>query len=294
LKLAKKGHSQSVTKVDGTRRLYEKGFLSASEREMDEYLLQSDQLKVTTAEIALDLFLKYEFLKSSEEFLGKYVEAVNELGRARKAAVSKLAQAEAKAKAAQGRFNLETRQREEILDLIEKCTIRAKKPGLVVYGGSGSRNYYYNSEQIREGALVREQQPIITIPDLTRMAVKVKIHETYVKIIHKGQKVRITADAFPDKTLEGQVSKVGVLPDSQNRWMDPDNKVYLTTITIDNVTDWLKPGMSAKTEILVKKLPAVVYVPIQAVTPINGKPISFRRTGDRPAEARGRDRRIQR
>ena len=275
LQLAKKGYAQTITKVEGTRRLQAKGFLSKSELDSDEYLLDSDRLRVTTAETALALFLKYEFLKSAEEFLGKYVEAVNELGRARKGAVSKLAQAEAKMKAAEGRYNLEIRQREEAIDLIAKCTIRAKKPGLVVYGGSGSRMFYYGNEQIREGAMVREQQPIITIPDLTRMIVKVKIHETYVKKIQKGQRVRITADAFPDKTLDGEVTKVGVLPDSQNRWVDPDNKVYLTTITINNVTDWLKPGMSAKSEILIKKLPDVVYVPIQAVTPIGGKQFCF-------------------
>jgi len=103
----------------------------------------------------------------------------------------------------------------------------------------------------------------------------VRIHESYIKKIKKGQKVRITVDAFPDKLLEGEVSKLGVLPDSQNRWMNPDLKVYLTTITIDAVHDWLKPGMSAKAEILVKELPDVVYVPVQAVTPVEGKQWCF-------------------
>lgn len=275
LQVAKKSIAQTITKIEGTQRLHEKGFVSKVELQTDEYILENDKLKLATAETALSLFMKYEFLKSAEEGLGKYVEAVNELGRARKAAVSKLAQAEAKVKASEGRYNLEIRQREEITSQIDKCLIRAKKPGLVVYGGSGMMRFYYGNEQIREGALVREQQPIITIPDLTHMSVKVKVHETYVKKIKKGQQARITADAFPDKTLEGEVTKVGVLPDSQNRWVDPDNKVYLTTITISNVTDWLKPGMSAKTEILVKTLPDVVYVPIQAVMPISGKQFCF-------------------
>ncbi len=275
LQVARKSIAQTITKLEGTQRLHKKGFVSKVELQTDEYVLENDRLKLATAETALSLFMKYEFLKSAEEFLGKYIEAVNELARARKAAVSKLAQADAKVKAATGRYNLEVQQREEISSQIEKCLIRAKKPGLVVYGGSGMTRYYYGNEQIREGAMVREQQPILTIPDLTRMSVKVKIHETYVKKIKKGQKVRITADAFPDKSLEGEVAKVGVLPDSQNRWVDPDNKVYLTTIVIQNVTDWLKPGMSARAEILVKTLSDVVYVPIQAVTPIHGKQYCF-------------------
>jgi multidrug efflux pump subunit AcrA (membrane-fusion protein) len=54
-------------------------------------------------------------------------------------------------------------------------------------------------------------------------------------------------------------------------WMNPDMKVYITTITIDGVHDWLKPGMSAKVEIQVKTLTNVVYVPIQGVQPVDDK-----------------------
>jgi len=58
-----------------------------------------------------------------------------------------------------------------------------------------------------------------------------------------------------------------VLPDSQNRWLNPDLKVYLTTITIDGTHDWVKPGMSAKVEILVDRLADVVYVPVPGRVP---------------------------
>jgi multidrug efflux pump subunit AcrA (membrane-fusion protein) len=106
---------------------------------------------------------------------------------------------------------------------------------------------------------------------MTKMSVNVKIHESYIKKIKKGQKARITVDAFPDQPLTGEISKVGVLPDSQNRWMNPDLKVYLTTIIIDGTHDWVKPGMSAKVEILVDHLTDVVYVPVQAVTPVDDR-----------------------
>src|SRR5438094_2020879 len=117
--------------------------------------------------------------------------------------------------------------------------MQGKKGGLVVYGGSRDDMVYYGGEErIREGATVRERQAIITIPDMTRMAVNVKNHESYIKKVKKGQKARITVDAFPDTTLTGEVTKVGVLPDSANRWMNPDMKVYLTTIAIDGQYDW--------------------------------------------------------
>ena len=276
LQVAQKELGQAKSTLEGTKRLFEKGFVTKIDRERDEIAYENARLKVQTADTARDLFLKYEFAKSAEESLSKYAEAMRELDRARKAAVSKLAQAEAKLKSAQGNYNVQIRQRSELNDQLEKCVLRAKKTGLIVYGGGGEEMFYYGGQEpIREGATVRERQTIITIPDMTRMSVKVKIHESYIKKIKKGQKVRITIDAFPDQVLEGEVSKVGVLPDSQNRWMNPDLKVYLTTISISGTYDWIKPGMSAKVEILVDHLEDVVYVPIQAVAPSEGKQFCY-------------------
>lgn len=268
LQLAQRELGKAKSELEGTLRLFDKQFVTKTEKETSELAHENMRLKVQTARTARDLYIKYEFPKTCEEAVSKYEEAIRELDRARKSAVSKLAQAEARLRSSQGRYNLENQQRKEIYEQLSKCTIRAKKQGLVVYGGGGEDMYYYGGEErIREGATVRERQSIITIPDMTKMSVRVKIHETYIKKIKKGQKVRITVDAFPDKALQGEVTKVGVLPDSQNRWMNPDLKVYLTTINIGGTHDWIKPGMSAKVEIMVDRLADVVYVPIQAVFP---------------------------
>ena len=82
--------------------------------------------------------------------------------------------------------------------------------------------------------------------------------------------------------LNGEVTQVGVLPDSQNMWMNPDMKVYLTTITISGTNTWLKPGMSAKVEILANSLSNVVYVPVQAVSPQEGKQVCYMANGGKP------------
>ncbi len=276
LQVAQKELGQAKTQLDGTRRLFEKGFVTKTDLERDEIAYENNRLKVQTAESARDLFLKYDFVKSAEEALSKFTETVRELDKARRVAISKLAQARAKLKSGQGQYEVNLRQRNDLNEQLQKCTIQAKKTGLVVYGSAGDEMFYYGGEErIREGATVRERQAIITIPDLSRMAVKVKIHESYIKKVKKGQKARITVDAFPDKVLTGEVTKVGVLPDSQNRWMNPDMKVYLTTITVDGSQDWVKPGMSAKVEILVNTIPACVYVPVQAVSADGDKQVCY-------------------
>jgi HlyD family secretion protein len=285
LQVAQKEEGQAKVQLEGTKRLFEKGFVTKIDMEKDEIANENNRLKVQTAETARDLFIKYEFPKTAEENLSKHAEAVRELTRARKAAISKLAQAQARLKSAQGQYNIQSRQKKDLYEQQEKCTIKAKRPGLVVYGGSREDMMYYGGEErIREGASVRERQSIITIPDMTKMSVRVKIHESYIKKVKKGQKARITVDAFADKVLDGDVTQVGVLPDSQNMWMNPDLKVYLTTVTIQGTNDWLKPGMSAKVEIFVSRLSDVVYVPVQAVSAVDGKQVCYLANGRKPEQ----------
>lgn len=283
LQVAQKELGQSKVTLEGTQRLFEKGFVTKNDLQRDEIAYDNSRLKVQTAGTARDLFLKYDFPKSAEESLSKYLDSVRELDKTRRLAISKLAQADARLKSGQGQYEVQTRQRKDLQEQRDKCIILAKKTGLVVYGAGGDSQFYYgNQEPIREGATVRERQAIITIPDLTRMSVNVKIHETYIKKIRKGQKARITVDAFADKILTGEVTKVGVLPDSQNRWMNPDLKVYSVTIAIDGTQDWVKPGMSSKVEVMVNRLADVVQIPVQAVSLNEGKQVCYVVGGMKP------------
>jgi len=276
LQVAKKELGQATVTIEGTKRLFEKGFVTRNDLQRDEIAFDNSRLKVQTAETARDLYLKYDFPKAAEESLSKFLDSVRELDKTRRQAISKLAQAEARLKSAIGQFEVQSRQRKDYQEQREKCLITAKKSGLVVYGAGGDQMFYYGGEErIREGATVRERQAIITIPDMTRMSVNVKIHETYIKKVSKGQKARITVDAFQDKVLTGEVTKVGVLPDSQNRWMNPDMKVYAVTVAIDGTHDWVKPGMSSKVEIMVKRLDDVVQIPVQAVSLNEGKQVCY-------------------
>jgi HlyD family secretion protein len=275
VQMAQKELQQAQSTLEGTKRLFEKDFVTKIEQDRDQLAYENNVLKVKKAETALNLFQKYEFPKAAQEALSKYTEALRELDRTKKGAVSKLAQADAKLKSAQARYNVEQRQLKELNEQLEKCVIKAPRPGLVVYGSGGEVRYWREEEQIREGATIRENQTVVTIPDMRKMCIKVKIHESYIKKIVKGQKARITADAFPDRKLEGEVSQVGVLPDSENSWLNPDMKVYRTTIKINGQQDWIRPGMSTKVQILVNQLSDVVHVPMQAVNPLEDKKVCY-------------------
>jgi len=286
LQVAEMELNQAKKNIEATKRLFDKGYVTKVELARDELAHENSSLKVLTSQTARDLFIQYDFTHFAEDYLSKYIEAVREVVRARRTAVSKQAQAQAKLKSAQGRFNIESRNRKDLYRQLERSSITAERPGLVVYGSGRDDSYHSGQEPIREGATVRDRQTIITIPDMTKMSVRVKIHESYIKKIQKGQKARITVDAYPDKVLAGEIIKVAVLPDSGNRYLNPDLKIYPTTIDINDTQEWLKPGMTAKVEIFVARLPNVVYIPIQAVSPWEGRQVCYISNGGSKSERR--------
>jgi HlyD family secretion protein len=159
--------------------------------------------------------------------------------------------------------------------------IYAPQDGLVVYAGSGG-GHWSNESMIEEGAVVRNRQEIIKLPDVSEMKVQVKIHESHINQIALGQPAFVVLDSLPDQRYRGTVSKVAPLPDSSSRWGNPDLKVYATEIVINDKLPDIKPGVSARAEVLITNLENVLSVPIQAVTTRKGKQVVF--LGSAPQE----------
>lgn len=269
LRVAEEDHLQAQARLDGQRRLEERGFITPTELELEEVKVIKTQIRLDSAETALRLYQQYSFPKEAEQALANYEDAIMSYQRTRAEGQAELAQAEARYKAAEKRLNLAVEKLNDLNTQLAATVIRAERPGLVVYGSAEQNSQGFrgnNQEPIQVGATVRERQPILTIPDLTEMAVRVNIHESVVQRVGAGQTVKLRVDAFPDIALTGIVSKVAVVADSSNSFMNPDLKVYPSMVTIDGTHDWLRPGMSAQVEILVERLEDAVYVPLQAVT----------------------------
>jgi len=269
-KLAEEDWEKAKVDKEGKSRLHKATFLTDQELRTATIAVEKQKANFDAAEKALEIFINYEFPKQAEKLMSDFIQARRKLERTEHQALSELAQARAKMASARARYKIESKRIREYREQIAYCVMVAERAGLVVYGGEGNR--YWDEEPIKEGATIRERQAIITIPDMSSMAVKVNIHESDIKKIAVDLPVRIRVDAFDDKKLEGEVIKVAVLPDAENRWMNPDLKVYETTIKIKGEHGWLKPGMSAETEVLIKRLDDAIYIPLQSVVP-KGKDI---------------------
>ena len=249
--------------LESSSQLASKSFITKSALENDQVTFEKVQLSVKTAEVALDLFRKYEFSKQCEQYLSAYQESLDKLRRTIRANRSKMAQAESRFETAKRRYEMELAKREELERQLKACVIRAVQPGLVAYGPINGGIRY--NEPIEEGAAVRLRQTILTIPDMEGMGVHVSVHESQVKKVKIGQRVRVRVDAEPGRELYGQVAELAVLPDSTSSRYTPNLKVYPCSVHIEGAHDWLKPGMNAKVEIIVSDLADVLYVPVQAI-----------------------------
>lgn len=265
--------------VEGAKRLHERDFITRQTLENEMVGLDKARLALQRSETELELFRDYEFPKEAEKMLSVYEEALLSLIRSKREKMAKMSQVYAKYRSAKRRYELELKKRENLEEQLASCIIRAELPGLVAYGGAKA-NYYTSRfyEGISSGATLKNGQPIITIPDMSKLGVEVNIHESHIKKIELGQKVYITAESVPDKTLIGRIAKVAVLPDSNASRYNPSLKVYPATVEIEGTHEFLKPGMSAKVEIIVDELEDVTYVPVQAVFVENNEHFVFRKT----------------
>jgi hypothetical protein len=285
LQVAQEEYLLAQDRIEGQRRLADRGFITPTELEAEELNMNKSFNKQQEKETALALYIQYTFPKDAEQKLSDYENAVMGFQRQLIDNIAEEAQQRARYRSAERKFNLERVKLVDVNEQIEAATIRALRPGLVVYGASDQNSQRFrrgSEEAIAEGATVRERQAILTIPDMREMAVKVNIHESAVQRVTVGQTVKVSIDAFPDARLTGVVTKVAVVADSANSFMNPDLKVYPTTIKIDGEHDWLRPGMSAEVEILVDRLQDVVYVPLQAVSYFDDKRVVYVNRGGQP------------
>jgi RND family efflux transporter MFP subunit len=176
--------------------------------------------------------------------------------------------AKAKCDAAKATYNLDESRLKQISEQIQKCTIKAKQPGQVVYANITER--FGQETIIEEGTIVRERQVIIRLPNPEKMQVKVKVNEAKVALVRPGMPARIRLDAYPDAELEGVVESVGEYP-APGMWWAANVKEYDTIVKILKSPVDLRPGYTADVTILIAQESDVLLLPVQAVLESGGE-----------------------
>lgn len=262
-----------------TKELYEKDMATQLELQEDEFNFQKAKWEVEKAKMALDVLIQYTHKADLKKRISDVEEAQKELERVIKSARN---EEEKKVRALEGRdkeLEITTAQLAKLREQRSKCRITAPTQGFVVYYTRGGR-YWDDSGQIKEGASVHERQVLMQLPDTSEMIVTARIHETKTHKVNVGQRAVVEVEGFPGRRFTGKVSKIAVLADTENRWLNPELKEYETEITLDPADAPLKPGVTAHVEIFVEEVEDEPSVPVQSIFSKNGRRYVFRSNGN--------------
>ncbi|HLX08713.1 MAG TPA: efflux RND transporter periplasmic adaptor subunit [Thermoanaerobaculia bacterium] len=121
---------------------------------------------------------------------------------------------------------------------------------------------------------------MFTVANLQSMIIRVNLNEVDIAKVRVGQPVRVTLDAYPQKTFTGKVRFVAPAAKLQDKI-----KVFAIEVALDNLADSFRTGMSANVEILGERRPATLSIPLEALQRRDGNTVAYRLKSGLPADA---------
>lgn len=273
--LAEEELQRAKDKLAWSKVLFEEKYLAETELKADELSAKKAELDLELAKNKLDLLKDYTYKRNIDELKSAVEQAEMALERTQRRTAADIVQAEAQLRARESEFRRQKAKLEKCSEQIAKGKILAPMDGVVVYATSAKASWRGNEEPLAEGQEIRERQELIYLPTADTFMAEIKVHESSLDKVVAGLPVRLTVDALPGRSFDGTVHRIAPLPDAQSAFMNPDLKVYRTEIYVNGGGDVLKTGMSCRAEVIVDHYPSAIYVPLQCVVRIGGKPSVF-------------------
>jgi multidrug resistance efflux pump len=229
-------------------RLAARSYITSVQLDAEQFSVQKATKDLDAARTKLDVLQKHTYAKMVAQLKGD------------------IAKGEALQTASLATLNLETSRMEQMEDQIAKCRVVAPADGQVVYATQAERR----EEQtvIEEGAIIREGQTVIRLPDPSQMQVRALVNESRINLVRPGAAAKIELDSAPGVQLDGFVEAVDAFPMAK-RWSS-STKEYGAIVKITTPSGNMRPGLRAKVTVFVAREPAALQVPVQAVVENDG------------------------
>ncbi len=157
------------------------------------------------------------------------------------------------------KMKLQITQKQNQVDRLEwqlgTLILTADVEGIVVYARS-----WQSGVKVREGDVVWADMPIIQIPDLSRMHVKMQVSESVYKRLVIDQAVTHSVDAYPDIILTGRIKYKAPVGKPVKR--DSEVKIFEVTASIDSLSVEIQPGLAVTCDVLVNSIQDTIVVPV--------------------------------
>ena len=238
-----------------SKRLAAKGYVNQLQLQADKFAVEKtlkEQDAAKTKLKVLDNYTKAKMLKQLE---------------------SDIDIAKAKWESDQNSQELEVEKLAEIDLQIARCTINSPKEGVVTYAHN-RQNWGGEEFIVKEGAVIRERQAIIRLPDPSSMRVALNVNESLIQYIRSDMPATIVPVGAGGRKLRGSVISVNQYAEPSG-WRKANIKEYKALVSIDEAAAELRSGMTASVTIHCESIPETIQAPVQSVYSHGGKYYAF-------------------
>jgi HlyD family secretion protein len=267
---AEREQQKARTALDDLKPLLAEGFITKVELEKAEQQLSRMREELTLAQRRRDSLLNFGRPLELSQAKSDALSSKETLRQLATAAAYRLGQKQATIDSAESRIAEAASKLELAKQQLARTEVRADVPGIVVY-----RDVFFGSEQRKPqvGDQVWANQPLLILPDISRMVVETKVRETDIHKVEKNQKVAVRVEAYPDLKFTGSVSLLGTL--AQEEKERRGTKFFGVTVQINESEPRLRPGMTARVEIQVEERRSALFVPLDAVFEREGRALVY-------------------
>ncbi|MEI6234618.1 MAG: hypothetical protein WCT04_16305 [Planctomycetota bacterium] len=261
-------HTAKQEELAAITSLAKLGYASVEELRQKQTETVEQHFAVLQKEIALRKLNIIDPVKVAEQEM-----KVNEALKTRNAAKERVELLEYNIRVAEERNDIKKKRNEEslaeLVANIAKTTYRAPCSGLIVPRKTSYGFRYAPGRDVYDG------MEILTIPDLSKMKVKLTVDEGHVSRISIGMKAQVVPAGWTGKPFEGIVTKISEQGRDEFEQFQEDTtaisgtanrKVFDVEVGLQDHAPILRLGLRCDIEIVLNQIPNAVVVPRAALS----------------------------
>ena len=142
--------------------------------------------------------------------------------------------------------------------MLDRLVLKAPVDGIVIYEKS-----WMTGKKVQEGDAAYSGMPVVKIPDLSAMQVKLQIGEVEAQKLKKDQRATVVVPVLGDVRFPGKVTQVARMAKPAKRGSKV--KKVETVVEIEGAHAALVSGLTARADIVVKETPDALVVPLECL-----------------------------
>lgn len=278
--LAQEEHTLAQERLRWSKILFDEKYLSHSDLQRDELAAKKAKLNLELAQEELRLYQLYTSKRQLAELESKVRITKLQLERTLSRTTGQIAQFEARLRASEAAYREERARLRREEQEAEAFTVYAPINGMVLYASSVDSRW--RGDPVEVGLTVRPNTDIIYLPTADEYDVDILVSEVNLNKITVDLPALVKVDAIPHTAFSGRLSTIAALPDTTSRWLNPNLKLYKTSVELAPSETPLRNGMSCQVEILVDDIVDTLHVPLQSVVRERGQPVVYVLDGRKP------------